>query len=130
MRCGHKRDAQLAALCDFSTWVCDTSNMHPDDAELWEFRRVVTLTALNELMMDKQQMNDPHSNIVRDRLDDCEDCKRTGLDSCMVNGKHIGKCRWRTGTQKIEFVKERFGEKALKYLKMYPRQKGAKQNVK
>ena len=57
MRYGHKRDAELDALCDFCQWLSAAVAAHADDAELAAFDRKCRLITLRELTADRAALN-------------------------------------------------------------------------
>ena len=119
MRYGHKRDAQLAAWCDYSAWICLAARMHPDDIRLVAFSRIVNMSTVQELVADKNAMDARETDILRDRIADCEECRGEGQAICYDNGRYTGKCRWRASKSKVEFVRGRFGDDAIQFLKKY-----------
>lgn len=118
MRYGHKRDAELDALCDFCQWLSVAVAAHAYDAELAAFDRKCRLITLRELTADRAALNS--ANLIQDRIADCRDCDLQGPRPCRdeESRKWLG-CKWRNGKNKVAFVEQRFGEMASQYLEKY-----------
>lgn len=117
MRNGHKRDAEIDAMCDFCHWLTIATAKHQDDVELANFARRCRLITLRELMADMAALE--NANFIQDRMSDCKDCDLEGGRTCLDGSGHWHGCKWRNGKNKVAFVGRWFGDTATQYLKKY-----------
>jgi len=117
MRHGHRRDGELDALCRYTKWLSKVSKL-VDDEELRAFARRVLMFTMNELIQEQAMTREHAFNIVNDRLADCADCKANGEKPCFATGKYVG-CKWFKPQARQEFVQDRLGDDAIKYLEKY-----------
>lgn len=115
---GHKRDAEIKAMCDYCSWLFDAVAVHDDDADLCSFARRCQMLTLRELMREREATGE---QIYNDRIADCVDCRAVdGFRMCIDpdTGKYRG-CKWYKGKPKVDFVKANFGEQATGFLEKY-----------
>lgn len=115
---GHKRDAEIKAMCDYCVWLSNAVDVHAGDLELRAFQRRCLMITLREIMSEKEATG---KQIYDDRLADCSECKAAdGFGMCFDpdTGKYRG-CKWLKGKAKVDFVKANFGEQATGFLEKY-----------
>lgn len=118
VRHGHKRDAEIMAMCDYCEWMRTAVAVHADDLDLLSFEKKCQMITLRELMRERETTG---KELWNDRTADCADCKAAaGFRMCIdpETGKYLG-CKWFKGKPKVDFVKANFGEQATCFLEKY-----------
>ena len=114
---GHKRDAEIKAMCDYCAWLSDAAAIHGEDDDLFSFARRCRMITLRELMREKEVTGE---QIYNDRLADCAECRAEAGRMCIDpdTGKYRV-CKWYKRKPKFDFVKANFGEQAIGFLEKY-----------
>jgi len=117
---GFKRQYETDALFDFAMLLKYLSEIsYPGNTELQTLARRAALTYV--MAANEEEVDMKSRNIIRDRLQDCADCKRwTSEQPCIVNGHHSGPCKYNSFTYKAGVIREKFGDKAIEIIKKYP----------
>lgn len=117
---GNKRQYETEAIYDFAMLVKILSELHyPESKELQELARRAKLTFI---MAATTEQNDLKTgSIFRDRLQDCETCKRWSNDqTCERNGHFTGPCKYSSAAYKAKAIRDHFGMEAIEIIKKYP----------
>lgn len=117
---GYKRQYETEAIYDFAMLVKTLSELcYPDSKELQQLARRAKLTFI--MLATTEQRDLKTGNIVRDRLQDCADCKRWSSEQpCMVNGHRTGRCKYASDEYKAGVIRRQFGDAVIEIIKKYP----------
>lgn len=116
---GYKRQYETEAIYDFAMLVKILSELHyPESKELQELARRAKLMFIMAATTEQRDLKT--GNIIRDRLRDCESCKRWSNDqTCMQNGNRTGSCKYSSAAYKAKAIRDHFGMDAIEIVKKY-----------
>ena len=111
---GWQRHYETEAICDFYEIVRLFAAEKPNDAKLQAFARKCKLTALMLLTQETKDID--RGNIVKDRLADCEECKRwnDGKRPCEANEKH--RCKYDMPAERRKVIIRHFGDEGKHFI--------------
>lgn len=111
---GWKRQYETETICDFYQMVRMFAEEKPNDAKLQAFARKCKLTALMLLTQESKDMD--RGSILKDRLADCEDCRRwnDGKRPCETTDDR--KCIYKQSKHKRQIIKHYFGEEGMHFI--------------
>ena len=111
---GWQRQYEVEAVCDFTMIVKMFAEEKPNDAKLQAFARKCKLTALMLLTQEKKDLE--RGSVVKDRLADCEDCRRWNDGKRPCDENEGRKCKWALPAQQLKTIKRYFGEEGLHFI--------------
>lgn len=114
MSVGWQRQYETKAVCDFAMAVRIFAEEKPNDAKLQAFARKCRLTAI--MVMAKEDEDVKTGNIVKDRLADCEQCKRWNNGKWACGEDRAKKCKWDTPAEFRKTVIRYFGEEGQHFI--------------
>lgn len=119
MSLGWKQEYESEALSDFTQAVRLIAMEHPEDAALQAFARKAQLTTIMVLTNEVRDLNKPGANCLRDRLDDCRECRaRNESRPCHANGGHES-CIYKSPAYALKAIEKYLGGNALDYVFKY-----------
>lgn len=114
MSVGWKRQYETETVCDFTQMVRLFAAEKPNDAKLQAFARKCRLTAL--MLLTQEQKDLDRGDIAKDRLTDCEYCRRwnDGMRPCeTAEGR---KCVYKQPKHQLQVIKQHFGEEGMHFI--------------
>ena len=117
---GHKREYESKAIYDFAMLAKFLSELcYPESKELQELARKAKLTFIMDATAYMQDLKT--RNVIQDCLNDCEECRRwTNDQTCEINGRFVGPCKYGSAPYKVKVMRDRFGLDDIETIKKYP----------
>lgn len=113
-RVGFKRQYETDAICEFSQLVRMFAAEKPNDEKLQAFARKCRLTAL--MMLTQERKDIETGSIVKDRIADCEDCRRWNNGNRPCETAEGRECIYKQPKEKLRVIRERFGDEGMHFI--------------
>ena len=114
MSVGWKRQYETEAICDFCEIVKMFAAEKPNDAKLQAFARKCKLTAL--MLLTQEQKDWEMGDIARDRLADCEDCRRWNDGKMPCETAEGRTCIYKQPKYQLRAIKKYFGDEGMHFI--------------
>lgn len=114
MNVGWKRQYEVETVCDFTQMVRMFAAEKANDAKLQAFARKCKLTSM--MLLTQEQNDMEHGNIVKDRLADCENCRRWNDGKRPCETAEGRKCVYKQPKHQLQAIRQYFGEEGMHFI--------------